>query len=320
MPKLFVNTFLAIVLLVFFLNGKAQVNLVPNPSFEIYSACPNWAGQTDRALPWFNPNLGSSDYFDTCDVSTVVGVPQNFAGYQYAINSGGYAGIIAYYDSSFIFREYIEVKLISTLQAGTKYFVTFYISLADSSTEAIDQFGAYFSNDTTKSTNSLPLGLIPQIANPNFNYLSDKLSWTKISGTYTATGNENFITIGNFMDSTNTHVTYSPGGSTKFSYYFIDNVCVSTDSLACNSPISIETFKYIDINLSPNPSNESFILEIYSPAFLTLYDNVGDKVIDQKLITGKNIINVADLKNNIYFMEVKNNSQVISRKKIIVQH
>lgn len=44
----------------------AQVNLVPNPSFESYSTCPDGSSQLYKATPWFNPALGSPDYFNVC--------------------------------------------------------------------------------------------------------------------------------------------------------------------------------------------------------------------------------------------------------------
>ena len=34
----------------------AQVNLVPNPSFESYTACPTTFGQIEYATKWFSPN------------------------------------------------------------------------------------------------------------------------------------------------------------------------------------------------------------------------------------------------------------------------
>ena len=57
----------------------AQINLVPNSSFEVYDSCPDFDGQINRAIPLFQPyTLGSStDYFNSCTLDTIVDVPFN---------------------------------------------------------------------------------------------------------------------------------------------------------------------------------------------------------------------------------------------------
>ena len=42
-------------------------NLVPNPGFEIYNACPSTYGELERAVPWNKPTTGSTDYFNACN-------------------------------------------------------------------------------------------------------------------------------------------------------------------------------------------------------------------------------------------------------------
>jgi hypothetical protein len=311
-----------------FSNSKiyGQVNLVPNPSFEIHDTCPISASQISYVNPWFAPTLGSPDYFDTCsNISSGASVPQNIFGYQYALDGGGYVGIESYDSSGTgINREYVAVKLNSTLQLNIKYYVSFYVSLSDSSREAIDQMGCFFSNDTIKRQDVLPFNLVPHVSNPNFNYLSSKQNWIKISGTYTAQGNENFITIGNFRDSLNTHLVYAPGGwpnysGSRIAYYYIDYVCVSTDSLTCNGQVGIEGFLNDEIVLFPNPANESFSIKMNKPANLILYDNTGYKIAEQKLLVGFNTILTTSLLSNLYIIEVKSDNK-IARRKIIINH
>jgi hypothetical protein len=87
--------------------AKTQLNLVPNPGFEIYDTCPQdlfnppYSGTNAicRAIPWFQPNSpgitcsGSTDFFHACSSF----VPQNILGFQYARTGSGYAGAgIAY--------------------------------------------------------------------------------------------------------------------------------------------------------------------------------------------------------------------------------
>jgi len=327
MPKLFVNTFLAIVLLVFFLNGKAQVNLVPNPSFEIHNNCPTGVALINEASPWFQPTWGTSDLFDSCDVAQFVGVPQNFIGFQSARTGRAYCGLFIAYPSfpSPSYREYIEVKLLDSLQPGQKYFVTFYVSLSDSSWYASDDIGVLFSSDTAKSDTSYQLHQAPQIINPSGNFLVNKSGWMKVSGQYIASGGEKFITIGNFKDNVNTDTINTSGGGTISSdyfnaYYYIDDICVSTDSLTCNTSVSIEIYEKKNLIIYPNPANESFCIKLNREAFLTIVDNKGFKVLEQKLSVGNNVINSSSLDSNIYFLEITDNNKITLRNKIIINH
>lgn len=83
--------------------AKTQLNLVPNPSFEIYDTCPynefnpvySGVDAICRAIPWFQHNSpnpyncgGSTDFFHACNGS----VPLNIDGFQNARTGFGYAG------------------------------------------------------------------------------------------------------------------------------------------------------------------------------------------------------------------------------------
>ncbi|MEP7170526.1 MAG: hypothetical protein ABI855_14245, partial [Bacteroidota bacterium] len=179
-------------------------NLVPNPSFEDTIHCPIGINALNDAVGWFKPTLGTPDLFNICNLN----IPHNFFGYQVPRTGVAYAGIITLittYDSVYnSWREYAEVKLNSSLQTGTKYFISFYVSLADSVNYATDDIGAYLSIDTAKSDTSYLLAVTPQIENLQGNYLTDKTEWIKIAGSFIAQGNERFLTIGNFKNYHNT--------------------------------------------------------------------------------------------------------------------
>jgi hypothetical protein len=304
----------------------SQINLVPNPSFEFYNTCPV-GDDFHNVQNWFNPSTSASpDIFDTCaiDVTNNYGVPINGEGYQIAIDGESYGGLVVYYDSQFVYREYIGIKLNSTLLLGTKYYVSFYVNLADSSREACDQIGCFFSTDTIRN-NGLPLNLNPQVANSNFNYLSSKQNWKKISGSFIADSAYKFLTIGNFKDSAQTHVIYVTGGinqlNNKYSYYYIDYVCVSTDSLTCNSLASIKEIKNdTSVVIFPNPANENFIIKVNEPALLSIYNNIGVKIIEQKLSVGNNLISTLNFNSTIYFLEIRIDNYQIIKQKIIINH
>jgi len=69
------------------------------------------------------------------------------------------------------------------------------------------------------------LGYIPQIQLDTTALLLDTMEWSKISGVYTAVGNERFLTIGNFYADSQTD-TLSHLGTWILGYYYIDDVSV----------------------------------------------------------------------------------------------
>ena len=136
-------------------NCEAQ-NYVSNPSFETYNTCPNNGAQIYFSNGWYQPvkylglsvnQCSSSEYYNTCTLNSSIFVPANQGGFQYAKSGFGYAGIaLAVPESDY--QEYIATSLTDTLTNGKNYFVSFFISLADSSSISTSCVGAFFSKDT----------------------------------------------------------------------------------------------------------------------------------------------------------------------------
>ena len=99
--------------------AHAQANLVPNPSFEAFTACPSNSSQLLNALPWYGEPVNSSDYYNTCG-SNGYGIPINISGNEQAKNGNAYSGIYLYINAFPNAREYIEAQLIDTLENGKK--------------------------------------------------------------------------------------------------------------------------------------------------------------------------------------------------------
>ena len=253
-----------ILLLNFFLlllfQSSAQ-NLVPNPSFEDYSWCPFDFGQINQVIDWYNDSpddnnpglcLETPDYFNACDTIGgwgfgLYGIPDNDFGYQYPYSGNGYVGIVTIHPSGCPnFREYVGVELTTPLTIGQQYYVSFYAALS------LDYFNLnYASNNIGARFSTVPLinaGSAPfdNYAHVNsINVITDTLNWTKISGYFIADSAYNRITIGNFFtDSATTTVLMDTTAAWPYAYYYIDDVCVSTDSLTCSSSVGINEFTY----------------------------------------------------------------------------
>jgi gliding motility-associated-like protein len=207
-------------------------NLVPNYDFEDTLQCPNAFGQIAIADGWFSPTDGTPDYFNSCVAgNSTLGNPDNYYGSQAPYSGNGYAGFFAFGPGNL--REYVSIPLTNNLQVGEQYCVSFKVSHAEFTYNAVENIGLYFSTNPISVTNgSQHLGITPQIVNSN-GILSNDNEWVTISGTFTATDTMRYITIGNFYSNndTNEDITFEPtpgvtGGFINSAYYYLDDVVV----------------------------------------------------------------------------------------------
>ena len=209
----------------------AQINLVPNPSFEDIVTCPKGYTQLNVSKFWSNPTKATPDYFNSCATTiSSVGVPTNGDGFQAARTGNAYAGLIAFHNlwPQDSWREYIQIRLDSNLIQGEQYCLTFYLSLAEQFNYAVNNIGAYFSVLPIGSVNIWHLQYTPQIINTSANPLIDTTVWMKVSGSFIASGGERYITIGNFNGNKNSDTVFvhKTAITYKASYYYIDDVSV----------------------------------------------------------------------------------------------
>lgn len=219
-------------LLLFATSSFAQ-NIISNPGFENYTVCPTLVAQMPNATGWFNPtnHVGSADYFHTCTGGNFIGVPINFAGDQAAHGGDGYIGLSLYYTFAPNFREYAYSQLDSTLQFGVPYILTAWVSLADQCNYATDDLQFYFSSVP-------PVGLgnwdaltaySPGAVNMPGNVLSDQINWMQVSISFTATGGEQYMTIGNFLNDAATSVVSVGNSNQTIAYLYIDDLDLRRD-------------------------------------------------------------------------------------------
>jgi hypothetical protein len=328
------NIFLCICFGVLSFKGYPQGNLVPNPNFELFSTCPDWGNEIYKATPWFQPNIwngnttnsSSSEYLNQCSSDLYSNVPNNFFGLETAKSGSGYAGIFLYTASvPNGAREYIEVKLDSVLDAGQKYCVSFYVSLADNSYYGIDAIGAYFSIDSLlNSGNQGPVILVtPQISASNI--ITVTSGWVRIEGEFIASGGERYLTIGNFVTGSQVGTQFvSNSGGQYFqglSYYYIDDVSVIRGNCLIGYP-DLDSEVYVSVYPSPFSNLTTLRLEGYNPenAQLIVYDVFGKEV---KKITQINTNAVLVERNNlpagIYFYSLSENNKQLTSGKLLVQ-
>ncbi|HEY1056990.1 MAG TPA: hypothetical protein VGE24_17720, partial [Emticicia sp.] len=219
---------LLFLLLLTAINATAQ-NLVKNPSFEVYEDCPIFFSEVyppTSASPgvqdWYRATGGSSDYYNACSPSVgTVNVPNAFM-YQEARDGEAFLGQYSpNWNSSY--HEYIEGNLIGPLAAGHRIYVSFWIVMAWASAEGWDagteNVGAHFSDDYIYEPSLFCLDVVPQVVSPVGYVFTDTANWEQISGTFTAVGGEEWVTIGNFAPD-------DAGDDYSMNYHFVDDVCV----------------------------------------------------------------------------------------------
>jgi hypothetical protein len=291
--------------------SKSQ-NLVPNPSFEQFTLCPNGAGQISKSYPWVNPTNADPDYYNQCSSNTASSLPINYLGYQLARTGIAYAGIGCYNSPALSapFRDYLQVELSSPLSLNKDYCVSFFVSLVDNyssccSIVAITEIGIYFSNQAVTSTSYSQLNYIPQITSPVGVYLSDTLGWTEILGIYHAQGGEKFITIGNFKGNNTDTLTVAHNNFPPSSYYFVDDVSViDCDSLVGVKELAVSSLEF---QVMPNPNNGTFTLNLhkqYKAVNIVITDVLGKIIYTNAYKESTQIPIELNTPRGVYFVNV----------------
>jgi len=196
--------------------------IVPNNSFESTPTCPETSGLLSTTDKWFSANGSSPDLFSQCAQNEETAIPQNSLGNQTVLSGNAYAGILAYSENQG--REYIGIELNEPLTIGLQYFISFKVSLAESSAMGINELGAFFSHtEIIDPANTGRIGAIPQFENQNA--LTETSDWITVNGNFIATEAYKFLTIGNFSENTTIHAV---SGNLEQAYYYIDDVVVNT--------------------------------------------------------------------------------------------
>jgi type IX secretion system substrate protein len=283
-------------------DAKGQ-NLVPNGDFEQFISCPTSINQLTLAVSWINPATNSTpDYFHQCG-SGGAGVPANFFGNQLPHSGAGYGGLIHYYNYTVgpNYREYAEVQLTSPLQPNQCYHFEMYVSPGDNVQWSTDDIAVYFSDTLINNlpyTTNLPF--TPQLINTN-GIISDTAHWTLVAGNYQATGGENYLLIGNYINDTTITLLANGFGSLNEAYYFIDDVALSPcTGIEQNSPNS----EYL---IYPNPASEKLTVsgkQFGEKAEIIITDILGKEVLKSEIKNPKSEINIKSFKDGIYFIEI----------------
>lgn len=139
-------------------------------------------------------------------------------------------------------RGYPRNVLKQKLAAGNVYCVKFYYNVTEQSSYGINSLGAYFgdvSTDTISQCMTPIAYLNPQISISSNIFIQDTAKWNIVSGTFTASGTEVYLMLGNFKGDNNTDtIMINPANlPLKFTDVLYDDVsCIDIDLPAYAGP------------------------------------------------------------------------------------
>lgn len=231
-------------------------NIIINGSFEDIIACPGGNGQLNRAPPWFNPNLSTTDLFHPCGIPQL-NVPNNWLGFQWPYHGNGYANILASYgpfDENPHKYEYIST--IVELEEGIDYVLEFYLSRAEISYYYTNKVSVLFSEIPLQSNVYSYVDLTPT-ASFQLNWLDDTLAWQKVVIPFIGKEAYKYMTIGFFDDFQTIEIQPMTGINGKTIVYYIDAVSICAvdyykaipDTKLCrDSRLVLEAVHYPDMS------------------------------------------------------------------------
>lgn len=278
--------------------AKAQENLVPNGSFEDTAYCPFGTNNPQALATWYNPTSASPDYYNSCAGNNGGGVPSNDWGYQEAQEGEAYIGIATYGNITDkpTYREYMQVKLLQPLEKDSIYCWHFWISRGDEFDYVSNNIGIALTTTLATDFTSESLLSLPVYGNETDVY-SDSVSWKLVAGDFTASGGEEYLTLGNFftdMETTTVQIQSGANGG-EGAYYLIDNVFLGN----CISQISFPNV------FSPNGDgiNDIFLSDKSGIEILqcTILNRWGQKIEQNSTATWDGMMDGIMCEEGVYF-------------------
>jgi hypothetical protein len=232
--------------ILFYFITKSQ-NLVPNPSFELSYGCT--MARLDNAVDWYSVNAGTgiNAHLYTCQSDLWFAAPRQyldncFQTYQTIRTGNAYTEFGVYITQSATPEStHPSVKLVDTLEAGKIYCVTYYVSMWNNAVYSIDKLGAlltptpfpYYITGTTTPSVAIAGQYSPQVVTTPGVVFEDTLGWEEVSGSFTAFGNEAYLTLGDFFLHSQHFIKNSyPTNCNGLAEYYIDDVSIEVVEIA----------------------------------------------------------------------------------------
>ncbi|WP_113662362.1 T9SS type A sorting domain-containing protein [Pedobacter nanyangensis] len=259
---------------------QAQIiNYVKNPSFEDTIRCPDEINQISYSKFWtcaidtVGEPYYAPEYYNTCSGTSYpirCGIPENSGGYQFPRTGNAYLGGTIYYDKTlpappglhFNWRDYFQGRLYKNLTAGQTYCVSFWVVMGEVSAYGQNKIGAYLDDGSINFRDTAGIEItdvIPQVFSTEI--IKDTFNWTKVEGSFVASGNETHITLGCFAKNEDVDTFYNIwGGFLQYSYYYFDDVSVIPIDYMANAGFDVHVPEGGTVEIG-NPDTTAFGLD-----------------------------------------------------------
>ncbi|XOV95158.1 MAG: OmpA family protein [Bacteroidota bacterium] len=258
-------------------------NLIPNPSFEDQWSCQLY--HTTRTEPikakyWYSPSTATPDLFSTCSPFDVA-VPRNFMGLAYPVDGDSYVGMYFRRNnqhSSGHYREYLSCRLLESPKAGEVYIFSFFSRPSSLSNQISNVLTYAFTPDSVIVDHDNILENVEyQIV--SVDTLGVIEGWYKVYCEFIATGEEAYLTIGDFIPDGEGGFERRLGTRGKnVNYYYFDHFTLERKFI---EPEEYEVEKPFSLNriffeFDSYVLNDSAFLELHGLAnYLIEHVNLG---------------------------------------------
>jgi hypothetical protein len=299
----------------------AGQNLVPNPSFEDTIYCPTSFVDVGAVSSW-RSCMASPDYYNVCaEEASGASTPHASFGYQVPSSGKGFTGMLLYYGGTGGYRELIGCTLTTPLVIGSKYYVSFRTSLADSSGVASNRLGVRFSNAyffvTDTSAYTPPIDDNAHISVQSI--ISDTADWTLVSGKFQADSAYTQLIIGNFFQYSQMNLQVITNHN-SYAYYYIDDVCVSLDSLECETlnDVAVRQPNYLTAFYDQNQHRVYLSTNSGFDIRCALTDILG-RSATQSTLQNHAFLDVDNLSDGVYMLTARSGSASLTQKLLLVR-
>jgi|GEM_PF-5263916 len=216
----------------------AQVNLVPNPSFEKLVGYNSnlYINSIQIAQPW-DTIKGGSGGGGVGIIQTPTIVLGGEVLFQNARTGKFMAGVNYYTPISSKWRGYLRAELLAKLVNEKEYCVTSFFNSINRNQYGCDELSLFFDDGSLECSAPNDVAFAnAQIKSPAGIFLFDTLNWMKVQGKFKAIGYESHITIGNFKPQAITSASIiNPNASAPLADYFLDDISVIEADLPANA-------------------------------------------------------------------------------------
>lgn len=288
-------------------------NLVPNPSFEDTVGCPTTVMEINKCADW-SSFRSSPDFFHSCAPQTPnwPSTPINFFGHQQPASGDGYIGLYTLLPQAITEKEAAGAQLSAPMIVGLKYYVSFQVSLADTFVDQCftSKLGARFSMMSYSQGNPTSVNNTAHVYTDSI--ITDIDNWVQVAGSFTTDSAYQYVSIGSFFDDLNID-SFCFDGNGVASYYYVDDVCVSTDSAFCANFVSVkEQIKQQTFTIYPNPTtgvatitNPDSYRDEQGITNVEVFDLFGRSVPFDFNI-GRSLLDIRSSPQGVYFVRVGN--------------